>query len=116
MRELIYGQVFPPKDAISKRRAIFFANITNEVVFNRLVLDILPALKKVASKADKQSKSTHGEISEIGYPTLKKHLVSVITILKLSRDQREFKRNIDVVHPRVYDTIVIDFNEPSGES
>lgn len=108
----LYGYDFPPKDKRPQWRPIFFGKITNEVVYNRLAPEILPELKKAASKAEKRSKLHQWLTSEVGHPKLKEHLASIISILKLSKNPEEFRANVDFVHPRYGDTKQIDFTEP----
>jgi hypothetical protein len=35
----------------------------------------------------------------VGYPKLREHLGSVVTLMKLSSDWDDFKRNLEMVHP-----------------
>ena len=54
--------------------------------------------------------------SNLGYPKLREHLGSVVTIMKLSRDWTDFSRKLDQLHPRLGDTIPLPFDEdePAG--
>jgi hypothetical protein len=105
----LYGYEFPPKDKRPQWRPIFFGKITNEVVYNRLAPEILPELKKAASKAEKKTKLFQWLTSDIGHPKLKDHLISIVSLLKISKTPEEFKRNVNIVHPRFGDTMELDF-------
>ena len=107
----LYGYEFPPKDKRPQWRPIFFGKITNEVVYNRLAPEILPELKKAASKAERKTKLFQWLTSEIGHPKLKDHLISIVSLLKISRTPEEFKRNVNIVHPRFGDSMELDFSE-----
>lgn len=106
----IYGCAFPP-DGKPHWRPQFFGNITNEVVYNRLAPDLLPELKKAASKAERKAKLHQWLTNDIGHPKLREHLASIVTIMKLSRSPDEFRSLVDRIHPRFGDTLQLDFNE-----
>ena len=105
----LYGYEFPPKDKRPQWRPIFFGRITNEVVYNRLAPEILPELKKSASKAEKKSKLFQWLTSDIGHPKLREHLASIVSILKLSKTPEEFRSNVNLIHPRYGETKEFDF-------
>jgi hypothetical protein len=46
-----------------------------------------------------------------GYPKLREHLGSVVTIMKLSRDWQDFTIKLDQIHPRVGDTIPLHLDD-----
>lgn len=107
----LYGYEFPPKDKRPQWRPMFFGKITNEVVYNRLAPEILPELKKAASKAERKTKLFQWLTSEIGHPKLKDHLISIVSLLKISKTPEDFKRNVNIVHPRFGETMELDFVE-----
>jgi len=109
----LYKLPFPPEGNKSWRPA-FFGHITNEVVYSRLAPDLLPELKKAASKAEKKAKLHQWLTTEIGHPKLKEHLSSIVTIMKLSATPEQFKANVNMVHPRHGDTKQFDFNDTSA--
>lgn len=108
----IYGYKFPPENKRPQWRPVFFGKITNEVVYNRLAPAILPELKKAASKAEKKAKLFQWLSSDIGHPKLREHLASIVSVMKLSKTPEEFRRNVDLVHPRFYETLTMDFSAP----
>lgn len=107
----LYGYEYPPKDKRPQWRPAFFGTITNEVVYNRLAPDLLPELKKAASKAEKRAKLHQWLTSDVGHPKLREHLASIVSILKLSKTPQQFRDNVDLVHPRYGETAQLDFSK-----
>lgn len=105
----LYNLPFPPEGNKSWRPA-FFGHITNEVVYSRIAPDLLPALKKAASRAERQSKLHQWLTQDMGHPKLREHLSSIVTIMKLSRTPSEFKSNVNRIHPRYGDSQQFDFD------
>lgn len=110
----LYQLPYPPVGNKSWRPA-FFGHITNDVVYSRLAPDLLPELKKVASKAERKSKLHQWLTQDIGHPKLREHLASIVSIMKLSKTPDQFKENVNVVHPVLGDTAQLDFGRPEGE-
>lgn len=106
----LYGYPFPPEGK-PQWRPQFFGRITNEVVYNRLAPDLLPELKKAASKAEKKAKLHQWLTNELGHPKLREHLASIITLLKISKTPEQFKQLVDQVHPRFGESLSFDFME-----
>jgi hypothetical protein len=107
----LYGLPYPPEGNKSWRPG-FIGNVTNEVVYSRLAPDLLPSLKKAASKAEKKAKLHQWLTHEIGHPKLREHLASLVSILKLSDTPQQFMRNVNKIHPRFGDTMPLDLDEP----
>jgi P63C domain len=112
----IYGYEFPPKDKRPQWRPIFFGRITNEVVYNRLAPSLLPELKKAASKAEKKAKLHQWLTEDLGHPKLKDHLISIVSLLKISKNPEEFRKYVDTVHPRFGETLEFDFVDRDTDS
>lgn len=108
----LYGLPYPPVGNKSWRPA-FFGHITNDVVYSRLAPDLLPELKKAATKTEKRSKLHQWLTNDIGHPKLREHLASIVSILKLSKTPDDFKSNVNVVHPKYGDTGQLDFGQPT---
>lgn len=104
----IYGYQFPPEGK-PQWRPQFFGKITNNVVYERLAPALLPELKKAANAAERKAKLHQWLSSDIGHPKLRDHLASIVTLLKLSRDPKEFQELVDRIHPRFGDTYQLDF-------
>jgi hypothetical protein len=111
----LYGLPYPPEGNRSFRPA-FFGHITNDVVYSRLAPELLPELKKAASKAEKKAKLFQWLTQDIGHPRLREHLASIVSILKLSRSPEDFKANVNLVHPRYGETLPFDFSGPASEA
>ena len=79
-------------------------------IYNRLAPEILPELKKSASKTEKKAKLFQWLSSNVGHPKLREHLASIVSIMKLSKTPEEFKRNVNTVHPRYGETKEFDFD------
>lgn len=108
----LYKLPFPPEGNQSWRPA-FFGHITNEVVYSRLAPDLLPELKKLASKAEKRARLHQWLTQDIGHPKLREHLSSIVTIMKLSQTPDQFKASVNMIHPRYGETKQIDFDKPT---
>lgn len=104
----LYGLPFPPERA--NARPQFFGKITNNVVYERLAPDLLPELRKAASKAEKRARLHQWLTSDTGHPKLREHLSSIVTIMKLANSPEQFKAMVDQVHPRFGETYSLDFN------
>lgn len=107
----LYNLPYPPAGNKSWRPA-FFGHITNDVVYARLAPELLPELKKAASKVEKKAKLHQWLTSDTGHPKLKEHLISLVSLLKISRSPEEFKAHVNTVHPKFGDTLQIDFGPP----
>ena len=108
----LYQLPYPPEGNKSWRPA-FFGHITNDVVYSRLAPELLPELKKAASKAEKKARLHQWLTQDTGHPKLREHLSSIVTIMKLSSTPSDFKRNVNAIHPRFGDTVEMDFSNPN---
>jgi hypothetical protein len=100
----LYGLPYPPVGN-SSWRPQFFGKITNEVVYARLAPNLIPQLKKLASKAERKAKMHQALTQDIGHPKLREHLSSIVAIQKLSTGPKEFLDNVNKVHPRYGQTL-----------
>lgn len=105
----LYGYQFPPEGK-PQWRPQFFGKITNNVVYERIAPALLPELKKAASKAERKAKLHQWLSSDVGHPKLRDHLASIVTLLKLSKNPRDFQVLVDRIHPRFGDQIQLDFD------
>lgn len=106
----LYGIPFPPAGK-PQWRPSFFGHITNNVVYDRIAPELLPELKKLASKAERKARLHQCLTTDIGHPKLREHLASITTLLKISKTPDEFKKLVDQVHPKFGDTYALDFGE-----
>ncbi|MGB5557044.1 MAG: hypothetical protein WBN04_03425, partial [Paracoccaceae bacterium] len=65
---------------------------------------------KAASKAERKAKLHQWLSSDVGHPKLRDHLASIVTLLKLSKNPRDFQVLVDRIHPRFGDQIQLDFD------
>lgn len=100
----LYGLPYPPAGN-SSWRPQFFGKITNEVVYARLAPNLIPQLKKIASKVERKAKMHQALTQDIGHPKLREHLASIVAIQKLSNSPKEFLENVNKVHPRYGQTL-----------
>lgn len=87
----------------SVRRPQYFGNLTNEIVYRRLAPGVLEELKQVTERDDEgRAKSRYHQrlTQNIGYPKLREHLGSVVTLMRLSEDWDDFMRLLNQMHPR----------------
>ena len=109
----LYGMQFPPQGK-PQWRPSFFGHITNDVVYGRLAPELLPELKRAASKAQRKARLHQWLTNELGHPKLREHLSSIVTLMKLSKTPQEFKQLVDQIHPKLNETIEIDFENPNS--
>jgi hypothetical protein len=96
-----------PTDSVKRPR--YFGILTNDIVYKRLAPGVLDELKKNATKAEAKSKKLFQWLTNsTGYPKLKEHLASIITIMKLSDNWQDFQTKLNRLHPRYDETIPLD--------
>jgi hypothetical protein len=110
-RELfrLRGLDFP---SATVQRPRYFGHLTNDIVYKRLAPGVLDELKKVVRRNDSgRPKDRYFQrlTPNPGYPKLREHLGSVVTLMKLSDNWSDFKTKLDRIHPRFGDTIPIPF-------
>lgn len=90
-----------PQDSI--RRPQYFGILTNDMIYKRLAPGVLDELKRVTPQ-DENGRPKYRYFrrltSNVGYPKLREHLGSVVTLMKLSDEWREFVDKLDRIHPR----------------
>lgn len=75
----------------------------NDIVYERLPMNVLEALKAKTpkSEAGHNLKRYHQGLSvEVGRPHLEKHLVAVITLMRISKSWNEFLYNLDELYQK----------------
>jgi hypothetical protein len=90
------------------KRPQYFGILTNDIVYKRIAPGVLDELKKVTprnSSGRLKHKLFQRLTSNVGYPKLREHLGSVVSIMKLSEDWPDFTRKLDRLHPRYGETI-----------
>lgn len=102
------GLAYPPLK--QNYRPQYFGVLTNDVVYERLAPGLLEELKRQAQKDEKKARLHQRLTEEVGHPRLKEHLASVVTIMKLSTDYRDFIEKMNRIHPRFGETYWIDLD------
>lgn len=115
-RELfrLRGLVFPKSTV---KRPQYFGGLTNDIVYKRLAPGVLEELKRVTPRTESgrlKHKYFQRLTTNVGYPKLREHLGSVVTLMKISRNWEDFVIKLDTIHPRVGDTIPLPFDPHDG--
>jgi hypothetical protein len=114
LRDLEY-----PRDTVRYPR--YFGHLTNDIVYRRLAPGVLEELQKVTPRSDAgflKHKFHQRLTANLGYPKLREHLGSVVTLMKLSLNWRDFQDKLDRIHPRYGETMMLplDFDHPEGDT
>lgn len=111
-----------PYASNSVRRPQYFGVLTNDIVYKRLAPGVLEELKNVSQKDDDgrlKHKLFQKLTANVGYPKLREHLGSVVTLMKLSKGYQDFKNKLDQIHPIYGRTIPLSLeykpDEDSGK-
>jgi hypothetical protein len=111
LRDLEY-----PKSTVKRPR--YFGVLTNDIVYKRLAPGVLAELKRVQDK-DENGRPKHKLFQKLtsnkGYPQLREHLGSVVTLMKLSKDWDDFRDKIDRIHPKYGETMVLPFDDDMND-
>jgi hypothetical protein len=94
------------------KRPQYFGMITNDIVYRRLAPGVLDELKRVQIR-DEHGRPKHKLFqrltSNVGYPKLREHLGSVVTLMKLSKNWSDFRTKLDMIHPLIGETMPLPF-------
>ena len=83
----------------SVKRPQYFGMLTNDLVYKRLAPGVLEELKRVKMEFGKaRDKLFQRLTSNIGYPKLREHLGSVVTIMKLSGGWHDFMDKLQIFY------------------
>jgi P63C domain len=101
------------------RRPKYFGMLTNDVVYKRLAPGVLDELKRITPKSDSGRPKQHlfrRLTSNVGYPKLREHLGSVVTMMKLSSNWHDFMHKLDRLHPKYGETLglPLDYEQDDG--
>lgn len=102
-----------PFSSKSVKRPQYFGVLTNDIVYKRLAPGVLDELKRVQRKGSTgkpKDRLFQHLTANTGYPKLREHLGSVVTLMKISPDWDTFKRHLDSIHPRYNETIPLDLD------
>jgi hypothetical protein len=105
-----------PGDTV--HRPQYFGKLTNDIVYDRLAPGVREELKRAADRneAGRPKHKLFQKLTQnVGYPKLREHLGSVVTIMKLSNDWPDFMKKINRLHPRYGETIEMPFDDDQGK-
>lgn len=102
-----------PRD--TPRRPQYFGILTNDIVYKRIAPGVLDELKRITPRSEETGRRKHKYFQRLtqnaGYPKLREHLGSVVTLMKLSDDWDDFQHKLDRIHPRFGDTAMLPFED-----
>ncbi len=84
------------------KRPQYFGLLTNDIVYKRLAPGVLDELRKVVPRNEDgrpTAKYFQKLTTNVGYPKLREHLGSVVTLMKLSGDYGDFMDKLNHIHP-----------------
>ncbi|MGI8745136.1 MAG: P63C domain-containing protein [Bryobacteraceae bacterium] len=93
------------------KRPQYFGHLTTDIVYRRLAPGVLAELKKVVLRREDgtpKHKLFQRLTQNRGYPSLREHLGSVTSIMKLSDAYPDFINKLDRLHPR-YGQMPLDY-------
>ncbi len=96
------------------KRPQYFGVLTTDIIYRRLAPGVLEELKRVSTKSEsgrRKNKLFQNLTQNIGYPKLREHLGSVVTLMKLSADYNDFQLKLDRIHPLFGKTMPLPFGE-----
>ncbi len=95
-------------------RPSIVGHYTNDIVWDRLAPGIREELERINPKNETGSrKAKHHQwlTSDIGHPTLQKHLIGVTAIMRASANWPQFKRMLQRAYPKVNTNLEIPFED-----
>jgi hypothetical protein len=104
-----------PHDSVQRPK--YFGHLTNDIVYKRLAPGVLEELRTVTPRTEEgrlKHKYFQRLTANVGYPQLREHLGSVVTLMKLSDGWTDFMTKLDRIHPRYGDTIPLTLDWPDN--
>ena len=93
------------------KRPQYFGVLTNDIVYKRLAPGVLDELKRLKAESGKSRDKLFQRLTaNIGYPKLREHLGSVVSIMKLSDAWGDFMKKLDRIHPRYGDQMMLPYD------
>src|SRR5690606_15503057 len=92
-----------PYPNLSGKRPQYFGVLTNSVVYDRLAPGVREELQKgiPRNEAGRPTAKYFQKLTQnAGYPKLREHLGSVVTLMKLSDTWEDFMAKLDRLHPK----------------
>lgn len=102
------------------KRPQYFGVLTNDIVYKRLAPGVLDELKKVVPRNEDgrpTAKYFQKLTTNTGYPKLREHLGSIVTLMKLSSTYSDFMDKLNHIHPRYGQQMLIPYEyDPAVDS
>jgi P63C domain len=102
------------------KRPQYFGILTNDIVYKRLAPGVLDELKRVTLRTETgrpKHKYFQHLTQNIGYPKLREHLGSAVTMMKLSDNWGDFMSKLNRIHPKYGATLPLPltYNQDEDE-
>jgi hypothetical protein len=97
-----------PYPATSVKRPQYFGVLTNNIVYDRLAPGVREELQREVPRNESgrpTAKYFQKLTQNTGYPKLREHLGSIVTLMKLSNKWDDFMEKLDKIHPKFGSTI-----------
>lgn len=105
-----------PEDPV--KRPQYFGILTNDLVYNRLAPGVLDELKRITPRTERgnrKHKYFQRLTANLGYPKLREHLGSVVTMMKLSAGWHDFTDKLNRIHPKYNHTLALPLSYDAQE-
>lgn len=92
-------------------RPAYFGHLTNNIVYDRIAPKLREELKNTVpkSRSGRAKHHLHRHLTpELGHPKLREHIASVVTIMRLSSDWKDFNEKLDDIHPKYDETMWLE--------
>ncbi len=99
-------------DALTTQRPAYFGHYTNNIVYERLAPGVLKELQAVNPRQPngaRRAKHHQWMTRDIGHAKLREHITKVVVLMQVAKDWQTFMTNLDVVAPRVGETLTMPF-------
>ena len=107
-----------PFPATSVKRPQYFGVLTNNIVYDRLAPGVREELQKniPRNEAGRPTVKYFQKLTQnTGYPKLREHLGSIVTLMKLSDKWPDFMQKLDRLHPKFGSTIPMSLEYKAEE-
>lgn len=91
--------------------------LARATILRHLAPGVRDELKRVTPRNEggrRKSKFFQHLTTNVGYPELREHLGSVVTLMKLSDNWADFQEKLNRIHPRLFDNYQLNFEFETG--
>ncbi len=109
-----------PYPVTTVKRPQYFGVLTNNIIYDRLAPGVREELQREVprNEAGRPTAKYFQKLTQnTGYPKLREHLGSVVTLMKLSDKWEDFMDKLETIHPKFGQTIPMDleYGKDEGE-